>query len=139
MGNIKSYKDLDVWQKGIGLVKQIYSVTYNFPKEELYTFLAGAGISMDPPSNVPSARMFVKKLFQYYAPEDEIETLLNLESLRYEFLVEKVQNFFDERVGYTTSLGKQEEIKIFRRKYAEVKKILKDNKEKFKGLAKDYL
>jgi tetratricopeptide (TPR) repeat protein len=79
---------------------KIFDIAMIFPKEELFTFLAGAGISMDPPSNVPSARMFVKKLFQYYAPEDEIEILLNLESLRYEFLVEKVQNFFDKELSF---------------------------------------
>ncbi len=30
------YKDLVVWQKAIGLVKDIYKSTQSFPKEELY-------------------------------------------------------------------------------------------------------
>ncbi len=33
---IKSYKDLDVWKKSIELVKQVYSLTQGFPKEEIY-------------------------------------------------------------------------------------------------------
>lgn len=33
---IKSYKDLDVWKKSIDLVKQVYSMTKSFPKEEIY-------------------------------------------------------------------------------------------------------
>jgi len=33
---IKSYKDLDVWKKSINLVKQVYSMTRSFPKEEMY-------------------------------------------------------------------------------------------------------
>jgi four helix bundle protein len=33
---IKSYKDLDVWKKSIELVKRIYSVTQDFPKEETF-------------------------------------------------------------------------------------------------------
>ena len=33
---IKSYKDLDVWQKAIKLVKEIYLTTKEFPKEEMY-------------------------------------------------------------------------------------------------------
>lgn len=33
---IKSYKDLDVWKRSIALVKKIYMITKNFPKEEIY-------------------------------------------------------------------------------------------------------
>jgi four helix bundle protein len=33
---IKDYKDLDVWKKSIDLVKQVYLVTKDFPKEEIY-------------------------------------------------------------------------------------------------------
>lgn len=33
---IKSYKDLVVWQKGVVLVDTVYSETRKFPKEEMY-------------------------------------------------------------------------------------------------------
>ncbi|MFH0763880.1 MAG: four helix bundle protein [Candidatus Omnitrophota bacterium] len=33
---INSYKDLDVWQKSIELVKEIYTVTKKFPREEMF-------------------------------------------------------------------------------------------------------
>jgi four helix bundle protein len=33
---IESYKDLVVWQKGIELVNELYSVTKGFPKEEMF-------------------------------------------------------------------------------------------------------
>ena len=33
---IKNYKDLDIWNKGIALVKDIYKTTKNFPKDEIY-------------------------------------------------------------------------------------------------------
>ena len=36
MGNIKSYKDLIVWQKAMKLAKTIYTITKKFPKEEIY-------------------------------------------------------------------------------------------------------
>jgi four helix bundle protein len=36
MGNIKSYKDLIVWQKAMILVKNIYTITRKYPKEEIY-------------------------------------------------------------------------------------------------------
>ena len=80
-----------------------------FSETRLKTFLVGAGISMDPPSCVPSARMFVNELFKYYAPEEEIETLLSFESLRYEFLVEKVQNLFDKELKFLDYLSKAKE------------------------------
>jgi tetratricopeptide (TPR) repeat protein len=75
-----------------------------FNEKRPYTFLVGAGISMDPPSNVPSARMFVRELFNYYAPKNEIDTLSKLEALRYEFLVEKIQNLFDEELTFLNYL-----------------------------------
>jgi len=75
-----------------------------FDEKRPYTFLVGAGISMDPPSNVPSARMFVRDLFNYYAPENEIDTLSKIDSLRYEFLVEKIQNLFDEELAFLSYL-----------------------------------
>jgi len=34
--NVKSYKDLIVWQKSILLSKKIYEITKSFPKEELF-------------------------------------------------------------------------------------------------------
>jgi four helix bundle protein len=36
MSNIKSYKDLIVWQKAMILVKIVYSVTKKYPKDEMY-------------------------------------------------------------------------------------------------------
>jgi len=36
MANIRSYRDLIVWQKSIDLVEEIYKMTKSFPKEEIY-------------------------------------------------------------------------------------------------------
>lgn len=36
MGNVKSYKDLIVWQKAMVLVKDLYVITKKYPKEEIY-------------------------------------------------------------------------------------------------------
>ena len=33
---LQSYKELQVWQRSIELVKEIYKITKEFPKEELY-------------------------------------------------------------------------------------------------------
>ena len=50
---IRDFKDLRVWQKGIELVKDVYKVTKNFPKDELYGIMAQlrrAAVSI--PSNI---------------------------------------------------------------------------------------
>ncbi len=80
-----------------------------FTEKRLYTFLVGAGISMDPPSSVPSARMFVNELLKYYAPEEEIQNLSELKSMRYEFLVEKIQNLFDKELTFLDYLDEAKE------------------------------
>ena len=80
-----------------------------FSENRLCTFLVGAGISMDSPSCVPSAKMFVSELFKYYAPEEEIGRLSALDSLRYEFLVEKVQNLFDKELKFLDYLSEVKE------------------------------
>ena len=33
---VESYKELNVWKKGIEIVDRIYAITENFPKRELY-------------------------------------------------------------------------------------------------------
>ena len=53
MGEIKSYKDLLIWQKGIKIVTMVYHLTNSFPKEELFALtnqLKRAAVSI--PSNI---------------------------------------------------------------------------------------
>ena len=50
---IKNFRDLKIWQKGIELVKEIYKITKDFPKEEQYGLssqMRRAAVSI--PSNV---------------------------------------------------------------------------------------
>ena len=50
---IKSFKDLRIWQKGIEIVTDIYTLTKKFPKEELFSLtsqLRRSAISL--PSNI---------------------------------------------------------------------------------------
>jgi four helix bundle protein len=50
---IKSYRDLMAWQKAMVLVTEVYRVTHDFPKEELFGLtsqLRKAAVSI--PSNV---------------------------------------------------------------------------------------
>ena len=50
---IRSFKDLEIWKRGIKLVENIYAATQNFPKEEIYGLasqLRRAAVSV--PSNI---------------------------------------------------------------------------------------
>ena len=50
---IKSFRDLNIWQKGIDLVKDIYKETQNIPRQEIYGLtnqIRRAAISI--PSNI---------------------------------------------------------------------------------------
>jgi len=71
-----------------------------FQKKEKYVFLVGAGISMDPPSSLPSATTITNKLIELCAPKEEREKLTGLDLLRYETIVEKVKKFFDNDLEF---------------------------------------
>ena len=50
---IRSYRDLEIWKEGIELVKDIYTFTENFPKQEMYSLVSQMRRSaLSIPSNV---------------------------------------------------------------------------------------
>lgn len=70
MSYIKSYKELIVWQKAMGLVREIFSLTGKFPKSELYGLVSQirrAAVSI--PSNIAEGygRTSRKEYRQFYA------------------------------------------------------------------------
>jgi four helix bundle protein len=78
---MKTYKDLIVWQKSIELVIEIYKLTNNFPKEEIYGLtsqIKRAAVSI--PSNIAEGKMrggsieFKRFLFIAFASGAELET-----------------------------------------------------------------
>ena len=67
---IKSYKELIVWQKGMKLVKEIFILTENFPKSEIFGItsqMRRAAVSI--PSNIAEAfgRRSFKSSVQFYS------------------------------------------------------------------------
>jgi len=53
MGNINSYKDLKIWQKGIELVEVIYKISVSFPQNEQYGLTSQIRrSSVSVPSNI---------------------------------------------------------------------------------------
>jgi four helix bundle protein len=53
MNNIKSYKDLLIWQKGIQITNDVYALVMSFPNEELYALTSQIKRStVSIPSNI---------------------------------------------------------------------------------------
>ncbi len=84
----------------IDFIEYEESIESLFPPEFRYTFLVGAGVSMDFPTNMPSAREIVRSLLETCAPPEEVERLLSLNMLRYELVVEKIQDEIDEDLRF---------------------------------------
>jgi len=64
-----------------------------FDKTQPYTFLVGAGISMDIPSSVPSASEIVRNMLEEILsniPDRLVKNLLLNKSIRYEMLIEEL-------------------------------------------------
>ncbi len=78
------------------LVKSLRNIETLFKEQDDYTLLVGAGISMDDPSNLPHAREIIQVFIERFAPEEEVEYLLNLKDLRYEMIVERLVEFIDK-------------------------------------------
>ncbi|MHA1719807.1 MAG: tetratricopeptide repeat protein [Promethearchaeota archaeon] len=66
-----------------------------FEEGTKYTFLVGAGISINPPSNLPSAKSIIDVLLNSCIPLEELTTSQSIKGLRYEMIIEQVQNRFD--------------------------------------------
>ena len=65
---IKSYKDLNIWKRSIVLVEDIYKITKNFPKEEIYGLISQLRKSaVSIPSNIAEgfARFYNKEYRQF--------------------------------------------------------------------------
>ncbi len=80
---MKTHKDLDVWQKSIEFVTEIYKITKLFPKDELYGLISQIRrASVSIPSNIAegAARNHKKEYIQYLyialASGAEVETQL---------------------------------------------------------------
>ncbi|MBI1920659.1 MAG: four helix bundle protein [Geobacter sp.] len=80
---MRDHKELDVWKTGVGLVKEVYVLTREFPKEELYGLtnqLRRAAVSI--PSNIAEGaarqtnKEFVQFLYIALGSVAEVETQL---------------------------------------------------------------
>jgi four helix bundle protein len=82
MGDVKSYRDLRVWQQGIQIVKEVYRLVKKLPKEETYALsdqLRRAAVSI--PANIAEGqakqhtRDYCRHLPIAKGSLDEVDTL----------------------------------------------------------------
>lgn len=109
MGRVRSYRDLDVWQRGMDVCVQIYQVTASFPQSEMYGLTSQvrrAAISI--PSNIAEGharprRDFARFIQIAYGSLNEVETQLEL-SKRVGYLPQGVP---DGLISELAILGRQ--------------------------------
>ena len=85
MGKVRTHRDLDVWKEALALTKGIYSLTRDFPKEEIYGLtsqMRRAAVSV--PSNIAegaargSRKDFIRFLYMAQGSLAELETQILL-------------------------------------------------------------
>lgn len=85
-----SYKDLVVWQKALDLVHEIYKITKQFPKSEIYALasqMQRAAVSI--PSNIAEGQSrghrpeFIQFLYIAYGSSSELETQILISKREY--------------------------------------------------------
>ena len=118
-GGIPTHKNLDIWNLGIELVEEIYRITANFPKEEIYSLTSQvrrAAISI--PSNISegaarnSRKEFIQFLYVSLGSLSELETQL----------------IISEKLGYIKDYNSvSEKVEILRRKLLNFIKYLKNS------------
>ena len=94
MGAVRSYRDLIVWQKSLGLVEQVYKYTAQFPKEEIYGLTSQMRrASVSVPANIAEGQArnttgeFKQQLGVAKGSLAELETLIFL-STKLNYLTE---------------------------------------------------
>jgi four helix bundle protein len=92
---VRDYKDLDVWNRSMDLVVDVYDVVKSFPQEEQYSLVSqikGSAISI--PSNISegASRNSKKELVQFF-----YIALGSASELEAQLLISK-------RLGYSTNL-----------------------------------
>lgn len=103
---INDYKDLQVWQKGIELVKEVYSVTKEFPRDELFGLVNQMRrSSVSVPSNISEGWMrqhtneYIQFIYHALGSCGELETQIIIsENLGY--LNKKTVSEFSEKINH---------------------------------------
>ena len=101
---MRTHKDLDVWKKSIDLVKNIYDITGNFPKNEMYGIvnqMRRAAVSISSNIAEGAARRqdkeFIRFLYIAQGSLAELETQIII-SEKLGFIAENVLTDYDSEI-----------------------------------------
>jgi len=61
-----------------------------------YNIIAGAGCSIDAPSNIPTSNKLIEEIIKFTCAKSEIENISNIEGLRFEVLLEIIRSLLDK-------------------------------------------
>ena len=120
MSSTGTHKDLDIWQRGIRFVEQVYRATSDFPKEEIYGLrsqIRRAAVSFS--SNIAegaarsSKREFIQFVYVSLGSLSEVETQL----------------LIAERLGYVKTSTLLDEVEALRRMTLNFIKYLKSKSQ----------
>lgn len=110
MGKVKSFKELKMWQKGIEIVKDIYTLTNSFTKKELYCLtLQMRRSAISVPSNIAEGfkRLHKKEFKQFLhitlGSLAELETQLII-AKELGFIKDKELNDISEKIDYVSKM-----------------------------------
>ncbi len=102
---LKNYKELKVWQRSYALCLEVYRLTREFPKEELYGLVAQARrAAVSIPSNMAEGYGrrtkpdYVRSLYIAYGSVCELETQILL-SCDLGYIHAKDKDLLEQRVG----------------------------------------
>jgi four helix bundle protein len=117
---IRSHKDLDVWKRAIGLTTEIYEITKEFHKEEVYGLVAQirrSAVSIAANIAEGAARNSKKEFIQFL-----YISLGSLSELETELIIAK-------NVGYTVNDEIFEELDTIRKMLLGLINVLKGGKK----------
>ncbi|MHA1340164.1 MAG: tetratricopeptide repeat protein [Promethearchaeota archaeon] len=84
----------------INVVDYLKSIMMEGKEKRNLTFLAGAGISSEYPSRIPTGRQIMDALIKFMVEPSAIEKVKEISKLRFEFLVQLFRNNFDKELKF---------------------------------------
>lgn len=110
--SVESYRDLEVWQRGITLVEQVYEATEDFPAEEKY------GLTSQLRRAIVSIPSDIAEGWGYSSRKQYIHFL---EQARSSLLEVETQIMIGERLGY---VSQEKRVKLIKQTTIESKMLL---------------
>ena len=110
MEKIKNFRDLNIWKLGIEVVEDIYRVTKDFPRDELYGLVSQMRrSSVSIPSNISEGftrkhnREYKQFLYVTLGSCAELETQIEI-AFRLKYITEENKICFLEKINHETRM-----------------------------------